>query len=105
MSTEARGKLVRQVLEDAITAYRKLVEAGVPKEDARYLMPEATPVNGTMTVNARSLMHIIAIRSFGDAQWEIRNLASQMQVIAEEWMPITFRLFQEKRKRRDILAP
>ncbi len=105
MSTEARGKLVRQVLEDAITAYRKLVEAGVPKEDARYLMPEATPVNGTMTVNARSLMHIIAIRSFGDAQWEIRDLASQMQVIAEEWMPITFRLFQEKRKRRDILAP
>ncbi len=102
---EERDKLVRRVLEDSIDAYRKLVEAGVPKEDARYLMPEATPVNGTMTVNARSLMHIIAIRSFGDAQWEIRDVATQMYDIAKDWMPITFRLFRKKLKSRDILAP
>lgn len=105
MPAEEREKLVGRVLEEAIAAYRKLVEAGVPKEDARYLMPEATPVNGTMTVNARSLMHIIAIRSFGDAQWEIRDVASQMYDIAKEWMPITFRLFQKKLRSRDILAP
>ncbi len=58
-----------------------------------------------MTVNARSLMHIIAIRSFGDAQWEIRDLASQMLRIAKEWMPITFRLFEKKLRSRDIIAP
>ncbi len=105
LPSEEREKLVRRVFEEIIDAYRKLVEAGVPKEDARYLMPEATPVNGTMTVNARSLMHIIAIRSFGDAQWEIRDLASQMLRIAKEWMPVTFRLFEKKLRSRDIIAP
>ncbi len=82
------------------------MEAGVPREDARYLLPTATPVNGTMTVNARSLMHVIAIRSFGDAQWEIRDLVAQMLAIAKEWMPITFRIYEERiMRKRGVLAP
>ncbi len=103
---EDREKLVRRVWQEAIEAYRKLVSGGVPKEDARYLMPAATPVNGTMTVNARSLMHIIAIRSFGDAQWEIRDLASQMLAMAKEWMPFTFGTYEKRlMSKRGILAP
>ncbi len=103
---EEREALVRGVLEGALAAYRTLVEAGVPREDARYLLPTATPVNGTMTVNARSLMHVIAIRSFGDAQWEIRDLVAQMLAIAKEWMPITFRIYEERiMRKRGVLAP
>ncbi len=103
---EEREEMVRRVWEQAIDAYTKLVKGGVPKEDARYLMPTATPVNGTMTVNARSLMHIIAIRSFGDAQWEIRDLASQMLAIGKEWMPFTFSTFEKRlMSKRGVLAP
>lgn len=103
---EEREALVRDALERSLSAYRRLVEAGVPREDARYLLPTATPVNGTMTVNARSLMHIIAIRSFGDAQWEVRDLVTQMLALAKEWMPITFRIYEERiMRKRGVLAP
>lgn len=105
LSPEERAEIVNRAFREVLSAYQALVQGGVPKEDARYLLPEATPVNGTMSINARSLMHVIALRSFGDAQWEIRDLVSQMLEIAHEWMPITFRIFEKKMKSRDILAP
>lgn len=105
MPREEREALVRDLFRRTAEAYDRLVKAGVPREDARYLMPHATPVNGTMTANARSLMHIIALRSFGDAQWEIRDLVGQMLAIGKEWMPHTFALYEKRMKRRDIIAP
>ncbi len=105
LSPSEREKLIEGLFAQMIEAYRTLVDGGVPREDARYLFPLATPVNGTMTVNARSLMHIIAIRSFGDAQWEIRDLVTQMLELAKEWMPVTFSTFEKRMKTRDVIAP
>ncbi len=103
---EERWGLVSRLAEESVDVYRRLVGGGVPKEDARYVMPLAIPVHGTMTTNSRSLMHIIALRSFGDAQWEIRELASQMLKVAKEWMPITFSTFEEEwMRKRNIIAP
>ena len=100
-----RKAIWEDLLQHSHEAYRELVDAGVPKEDARYLLPEGTFVHGTMTVNARSLMHIIALRSFGDAQWEIRELVKQLLILAKEWMPITFTHFEKRMKKRDVIAP
>ncbi|MFQ5985764.1 MAG: FAD-dependent thymidylate synthase [Thermoplasmata archaeon] len=100
-----REELISGLFSRMIEAYDQLVDAGVPREDARYIFPLATPVNGTMTVNARSLMHIIAIRSFGDAQWEIRDLVGQMLELAKAWMPVTFLIFEKRMKTRDVIAP
>lgn len=105
LSPSEREKLIEGLFAQMIEAYKTLVDGGVPREDARYLFPLATPVNGTMTVNARSLMHIIAIRSFGDAQWEIRDLVTQMLQLAKEWMPVTFVTFEKRMKTRDVIAP
>ncbi|MDX1534729.1 MAG: FAD-dependent thymidylate synthase, partial [Thermoplasmata archaeon] len=105
LSSGDREKLIEDLFSRMIEAYKQLVDGGVPKEDARYLFPLATPVNGTMTVNARSLMHIIAIRSFGDAQWEIRDLVRQMLEIGKTWMPVTFEAFEKRMKSRDVIAP
>lgn len=105
LPAEERKALVNRLWKEVGETYDRLVDAGVPREDARYLMPLATPVNGTMTVNARSLMHIIALRSFGDAQWEIRDLVGQMLDLAKEWMPVTFARFEKRMKRRDVIAP
>ncbi len=105
-SREDREKLVASAYRTAIDGYRTLVEMGVPKEDARYVMPEATAVHGIMTVNARSLMHIIALRTLGDAQWEIRGLARQLLGLAQQWMPITFKVFEDRwMRRRGIIGP
>jgi len=50
--------------------YETMVEAGVPKEDARFILPIGTKVNFTVSVNARMLLHIEDMRKTGEAQWE-----------------------------------
>ncbi len=108
MAKEERERLAAKVWSAELSGYRKLVKGGVPAEDARYLLPMSVPVHGTMTLNARSLMHVIAIRTFGDAQWEIRRLARDMLRVGKEWMPFTFDHFENrilKPRGRSLLAP
>lgn len=64
--------------EKAAKAYHRLLAKGVKKEDARFLLPEATKTNLVMTINARSLMNFLSLRLDKSAQWEIRELANEM---------------------------
>lgn len=59
-------------------AYKEMVKAGVPKEDARYILPNATCTNIVVTMNGRELRHFFELRLCSRAQWEIRELASLM---------------------------
>lgn len=72
-------------MEKAAKAYRRLLAKGVKKEDARFLLPEATKTNLVMTINARSLMNFLSLRLGKSAQWEIRELANAMvQALKEQ---------------------
>ncbi len=55
--------------------YDKMVNQGIPKEDARYLFTNATCSNIIVTMNARSLLNFFELRCCKHAQWEIRKLA------------------------------
>ena len=59
-------------------AYRALVAAGIPAEDARYLLPNACETKMVVTMNARSLQNFFHLRCCSRAQWEIRQLAEEM---------------------------
>ena len=67
--------------------YEKMVAAGVPKEDARYILPSAIKTKLVMTLSARSLMHLVWQRTALQAQWEIRELATTMHKLAQEATP------------------
>jgi len=56
-------------------AYNVLLNLGIPKEDARYILPNATPTSVVMTANLREWRHILKLRLSPDAQWEIRKMA------------------------------
>lgn len=58
--------------------YLESVARGIKPEDARYLLPEATKTNLTMTLNVRELFHFLDMRWDRHAQWEIRDLAKAM---------------------------
>lgn len=62
----------------------------IPKEDARYILPNACTTNIIVSMNARSLMNFFAIRTCARAQWEIRELANKMLKICKEVSPIIF---------------
>jgi len=71
-------------------AYAALVEAGVPAEDARYLLPNATETKIIVTMNARELRHFFAIRCCERAQWEIRAMALEMLKLVRPVAPAIF---------------
>jgi len=69
--------------------YNTLIEKGIPKEDARYILPEATRTKIVVTMNLRELIHFFHERLCGKAQDEIREAATAMAelVIREEsWL-------------------
>ena len=87
LSNETAYKAYDDALKAVYAAYEKMVAAGVPKEDARYVLPSAIKTKLVMTLNARSLMHMVWQRTALQAQWEIRELASVLRGLAEEATP------------------
>ncbi|HEX9024723.1 MAG TPA: FAD-dependent thymidylate synthase [Geobacteraceae bacterium] len=72
-------------------AYTDMVAAGIPAEDARYILPNATETKILVTMNARELLHFFSLRCCERAQWEIREMALEMLKLAKEVAPIIFR--------------
>ncbi len=72
-------------------AYAEMVAAGVPAEDARYVLPNATETKILVTMNARELLHFFNLRCCERAQWEIRRMALEMLRLVKEVAPIIFR--------------
>ena len=70
--------------------YDTLIECGVKKEDARYLLPNAITTNIVVTMNARELLHFIGLRTSPRAQWEIREMANKMLEQVKEVAPVIF---------------
>ncbi|MFH1486325.1 MAG: FAD-dependent thymidylate synthase, partial [Chloroflexota bacterium] len=54
--------------------YCEMLDAGIPAEDARYLLPNAAETRLVMTMNARELMSVCSLRLCLRAQWEIVQL-------------------------------
>ena len=81
----------KALMENIQQAYNDLVESGVPKEDARYVLANATETKIVVTMNARSLMHFFNLRCCNRAQWEIRELAYKMLAEAKAVAPLLFK--------------
>jgi len=60
-------------------AYRKLMVMGIRKEDARFLLPNATETRMVMTIPYATLRHFLELRLHKSAQWEIRKVANAIR--------------------------
>jgi len=87
---EARAKY-DALLEQIRKAYDDLVEMGIPKEDARYVLANATETKILVTMNARSLLHFFQLRCCNRAQWEIREMAYKMLEEVQKVAPTLFK--------------
>ena len=84
-----RGKFEKHMKSSA-ALYEEMVKSGVPAEDARFVLPNATETKILITMNARELHHFFALRLCRRAQWEIREMARRMLAIAWEKAPLLF---------------
>jgi thymidylate synthase (FAD) len=73
------------------SAYRELAKMA-PREDARYLLPNATETQLVCTFNARSLYNFFRLRCCRRAQWEIRDLAYVIRDEVRQVAPLLFAL-------------
>jgi thymidylate synthase (FAD) len=78
------------LMKDVMNLYQRMVDAGIPAEDARYITPQAVPTVLVMTMNARELRHFFSLRCCNRAQWEIRHLADEMLTICRQVAPELF---------------
>lgn len=76
---EIAEKYYHAYMAATVELYHLLIDAGIPAEDARYVLPNAATTNITMTLNIRQLMHICEERLCTTAQWEIRHLVEMMK--------------------------
>jgi len=90
----AKNADAKKVFDDALEkiseAYRKLLDMGIPKEDARFILPNAAKTNIIVTMNARELRHFFNLRCCNRAQWEIREVAIEMLRQARKAAPALF---------------
>ncbi len=70
--------------------YGRLIEAGVPAEDARFVLPNAAATKIVVTMNGRELRHFFELRCCERAQWEIRAMAVEMLRLARAVSPVLF---------------
>ena len=87
---EEASALFDEAIEAAVSAYTKLLEAGIPAEDARYLLPNAAETKIVVTMNVRELLHFFELRCCNRAQWEIRELAQKMLELVRPTAPYVF---------------
>jgi thymidylate synthase (FAD) len=80
----------KQMTEEQLDYYEDMVDAGVPTEDARFILPLGTPVNMTFSGNARTFMHLLDMRKKANAQWEIRELSERLIDELKDWMPYSY---------------
>ncbi len=87
---EEAHAVFQSVMEKCEEAYKNLVELGVPKEDARFVLPNAAETKIVITMNVRELLHFFELRCCNRAQWEIRALAHKMLELAKPTAPYIF---------------
>lgn len=69
--------------------YQEFVEAGIPAEDARFVLPNAAASSMVVSMNLREFIHVANLRLCTRAQYEIRILVKKMceELTAQEpWL-------------------
>ncbi|MDO4357521.1 MAG: FAD-dependent thymidylate synthase, partial [Clostridia bacterium] len=79
----------RAYMDDCFDRYGKLLALGVPKEDARYVLPYSFRSNFYMTLNARGLLQVIMMLTKGRGSRfpELRRLGEQLREQFEQLLP------------------
>ena len=65
-------------INQAQKVYAALIDFGVKKEDARFVLPQAVTTKMMMTINFRALRNFLNLRLDVHAQWEVRQVAEAM---------------------------
>ena len=75
------GDKISKHFDDAMYLYNNLLDSGVAKESARFVLPLATPTRIYMTGTCRSWIHYINLRTANGTQQEHMDIAEQCREV------------------------
>ena len=84
---EKFNRQMNTLFSSAFGLYNQMLEAGVAKECARFVLPLATPTRLYMTGSCRSWIHYINLRSAHGTQKEHMDIANSCKKIFIEQFP------------------
>lgn len=70
--------------------YRSLIDDGIKREDARFVLPNAMHTSMNVTGNFQSWINFLKLRLGKHAQWEIRKIAKEIYKILNQKCPNIF---------------
>jgi thymidylate synthase (FAD) len=79
--------LMQDHFKDAMDLYQKMLDEGIAKECARFVLPLATPTRLYMSGSCRSWIHYITLRSANGTQKEHMDIAEACKQIFIEQFP------------------
>ena len=86
---EEQKKIYSEKMDFFFDSYANFVDAGIPKEDARFVLPYSFRSNFYMSANAREILHILSAMIYGRGKKysEIYRLGRQLYDILTEKLP------------------
>jgi thymidylate synthase (FAD) len=100
--TELAQSEARRVSTDAFASYQRMLDAGIAREVARIVLPLNIYSSMYVTMNARSLMNFLSLRTKREGthfpsfpQREIEMAAEQMETHFAGLMPLTYDAFND----------
>jgi thymidylate synthase (FAD) len=88
---EEAAAIYLDTCKGAVANYRKLLEAGVCREQARCVLPLALYSEVYWTVSLQAAAHFIRLRSDAHAQWEIQQYARAVRTLVEGLYPASLK--------------
>jgi thymidylate synthase (FAD) len=79
-----------EIEEKALTLYNALIRAGMPKEDARYILPQGCCTELNICMNFQAWRDFLKNRNHPAAQWEIKEVAYEITRQLKEIAPGIF---------------
>ena len=79
---------IKRHFESAMDIYKHMLEMGIAKECARFVLPLATPTRLYMTGSVRSWIHYIELRSAHGTQKEHMDIANECKCLFAGQFPI-----------------
>ena len=78
---------IRKHFDDSMVLYQSMLDMGIAKECARFVLPLATPTRIYMSGSCRSWIHYITLRSANGTQKEHMDIADACKKIFMEQFP------------------
>ena len=79
---------IRKHFDESTKLYNDMLDQGIAKESARFVLPQATTTRMYMTGTIRSWMHYIDLRTGHGTQKEHMDIANQIKEIFKDNLPV-----------------